>query len=142
MARGCGARPGVHVRQRPGRPSAPGTRYLQEQRIRSQADRALARSVEARCGRIRERLADLAADFVERRLLPVDVERDPGRMVANWALLVPRDRVAALRERTRELDEQYQSAGLRLRVAGAWPPYSFTPALQSPGEPALEPLVP
>jgi hypothetical protein len=55
-------------------------------------------------------------------------------MVANWAFLVRRDSIAALRQRVHELDDDFAQQGLRLQEAGAWPPYSFTPALAASAE--------
>jgi hypothetical protein len=113
--------------------SSPGTRYMQEQRIRSQADVGLQRWLAATRDQICDQLVAFASDFVERKPLPVESDELPGLMVANWAFLLPRDSVGAFRARVRELDREYEPAGLRLQESGAWPPYSFTPALTGPG---------
>ena len=109
--------------------SSPGTRYMQEQRIRSQAETGLERWLAATLERIREELVGHASDFVERTVLALESDELPGQMVANWAFLVPRGAAAELRARVRQLDEELEAAGLRLQDSGAWPPYSFTPAL-------------
>jgi len=112
--------------------SSPGTRYMQEQRIRSQADVDLQRWLAASREQIRDQLVAFASDFIERKLLPLGSDQVPGLMIANWAFLLRRDSVAAFRARVRELDGEYERSGLRLQEAGAWPPYSFTPALTTP----------
>jgi hypothetical protein len=89
---------------------------MQEQRIRAQSGVAVQRWLATSREQIEDQLAAFATDFVE-------------RMVANWALLLKRDDVAAFRARVHELDAEYAPSGLRLQEAGAWPPYSFTPAL-------------
>jgi hypothetical protein len=118
--------------------SSPGTRYMQEQRIRSQADAAVKEWLAATRDRIRDQLVALASEFVERKPLPFGSNQIPGQMTANWAFLLKRDSVAAFRARVRELDAEYAGSGLRLQEAGAWPPYSFTPAL-TVAEPVEQP---
>jgi hypothetical protein len=107
--------------------ASPGTRYLQEQRIRSQAERGVQDWWSTTREQIRDQLTAIAAELVERKPLPL--ESAPGQMVANWAFLVDRESLPEFHARVHDLDEKYQRSGLRLEDAGAWPPYSFTPSL-------------
>jgi hypothetical protein len=113
--------------------TSPGTRYLEAQLARAAAERDLARWVAETCARVRDELRAIAGELVERQVIPAGSDRVPGQMVANWAVLVARERVADLRARVAELDEELAPSGLRLQESGAWPPYSFTPRLDDEG---------
>lgn len=107
----------------------PGTRYFQEQRIRSAAERELSLWLNETCRQIAGDLQKDASDFRE---CPV-VQREPpesgAEVVLNWAFLLRRGATAAFRLRIDQVNETYATRGLAFELSGPWPPYRFVPPL-------------
>lgn len=112
--------------------SSPGMRYMQERRIRAEADNRLRRWLAETSGRLREELSRHATQTVERRVLASGSTDDGGEMVLNWAFLVPKGEADSLRSESDRLGQELAERGLAFEWSGPFPPYSFTPELGEP----------
>jgi hypothetical protein len=108
---------------------SPGHRYLQEQRLRSEAEQELGRWVPGVCRRLLLELRSLAADDGERQVLPLTGENRDQEMICNWAFLISRAAVADFKARVDEANAGLDRQGLVFACTGPWPPYTFSPAL-------------
>ena len=101
-------------------PEAAGRRHLEEQKLRrmlaSELNGWLARRMEA----IQEALAAASRDMRPRRLL--------GEKVLHWAYLVPAGRAEDFGQAVAAQAGRHEAFGLRLRLTGPWPPYTFCQA--------------
>jgi hypothetical protein len=107
----------------------PGTRYFQEQRIRSAAEKELSLWLNETCREVASHLMKEASDFRECQVVPREPPESGTEVVLNWAFLLPRDATAAFRSRIDQVNEQHKTRGLVLELSGPWPPYRFVPAL-------------
>ena len=114
--------------------AAPGLRYMQEQKIKTDLQGELSRSLEEVCGEVANQLTLYAADFCERRVLAREVSGDDREPVVNWAFLVPLGVMAYFRARIAQANVQPSLPGLVFELSGPWPPYSFCPALDPEAE--------
>lgn len=112
--------------------ASPGLRYMQERKLRGEADAKVSRWLRETAAEMKEQLSQTALETAERRLLAGPAEI-PGEMVLNWAFLVPKSGADAFRSKVELLGPTVRGWGLALEIAGPFPPYSFTPGL---GEPA------
>jgi hypothetical protein len=116
-------------------PHSAGARYLQEQRIRTGADKELNRMVKAIGEELWKELNRIAEDVKERRVLPSGGEGDiEGEMVLNWAFLVPRENLPAFKRQIDGANASRLETGLVFHCSGPWPPFSFTPNLSLESE--------
>lgn len=107
----------------------PGRRYFEERRLQNQLEKAWQLQLESTA-------RDLACDL-SRHVCAFCRREVPGRgnapggaaMLFNWALLVTRERGAALRAGLEQNEDRYRELGVRLHLSGPWPPYSFRPML-------------
>jgi hypothetical protein len=104
-------------------PASPGARYFREKQLRARARQQIESWGRVLAGRVAEELSGLAVEVRPLRLRGADAG------VLHSALLLPRERVSAFRARVRDLAETFEPQGLILECTGAWPPYSFCPAL-------------
>jgi hypothetical protein len=111
----------------------PGMRYIQEQRIRADIEKALRGWLEEVCRKIANDLSNYTADFCQRRIPAHGSTRSDGDMVQNWAFLIPRSVVPDFQTRMREVNAHYFPQGLVFELSGPWPPYSFSLSIE--GEP-------
>jgi hypothetical protein len=109
---------------------SPGNRYLQEQRIRSGAEKELNGWLKELSKGIANDLQKNSSDFRERRVLS-NKGPDGRGMIWNWAFLVPRGEAAEFRLRIERVNAEYGPRGLVLELDGPWPPYSFSPFLEA-----------
>lgn len=110
-------------------PSSPGARYLQERRLRAQADTKVRQWLEQTWKRLEDELSPRALEFRERKLIPSGSAENPGEMVLNLAFLVPKAGVEAFRAAAAQLGGELADWGLAFEISGPFPPYSFTPGL-------------
>jgi hypothetical protein len=117
----------VLAERRRSTPPSPGQRYLHENRIEAEVDKALwpwraavAEEIQGRC-----RGHGVAARPL--KLQPRNVSGHDADMVLALALLVERAHVAALEACVRQLGAEYADRGILLELSGPWPPYSFCP---------------
>jgi hypothetical protein len=108
---------------------SPGLRYMQERRIRAEADKQLRSWVQETSTRIRNELASRAVESTERRLLSTPQGDAEGEMVLNLAFLLPKAAVDQVRAEGEQLASELREWGLSLHWTGPFPPYSFTPEL-------------
>jgi hypothetical protein len=113
----------------------PGKRYLEEQRLRAQAERELNPRLRGMLGQTLEDLRVHALDFRERPLRSQGDGDDGEEMLANWAFLVDRNQVAALQAGIQAANARHERYGLVLGPTGPWPPYSFCPSLVAEPDP-------
>jgi len=117
-------------------PEAPGTRYFQERRLRTDAHREARRRAREESQEIHEQLQAQAV-----KVRPLALRNPPGsgrEMVFHDAVLLPVASVASVLARLREMSDRYAGQGLELEFSGPWPPYNFCPAFASPELPRGE----
>jgi hypothetical protein len=107
----------------------PGTRYFQEQRIRSAAEKELSLWLDQTCQQVASELRKQASDFRECQVVPREPPESGTEVVLNWAFLLPRGTTAAFRLRIDQVNESHATRGLVLKLSGPWPPYRFVPPL-------------
>jgi hypothetical protein len=108
----------------------PGMRYIQEQQIKSGADKELREWLKEASRKIWDDLKGRSSDCRERNVPshnPPDVEGD---IVLNWAFLVSRDSTDEFHAGVDQLRLRYAEQGLTFHLSGPWPPYSFCPPLE------------
>jgi hypothetical protein len=107
----------------------PGTRYFQERRIRSVADKELSRWLNETCQQVVSDLRKQASDFRECQVVPREPPDSGTEVVLNWAFLLPRGASAAFRLRINQVNAGHATTGLVFELSGPWPPYRFVPPL-------------
>ncbi|MGD0921511.1 MAG: GvpL/GvpF family gas vesicle protein [Terriglobia bacterium] len=107
----------------------PGTRYFQEQRIRSAAEKELSLWLNETCQQVASDLRKQASDFRECQVVPREAPESGTEVVLNWAFLLRRGVPAAFRLRIDRVNERYATRGLVFELSGPWPPYRFVPPL-------------
>jgi hypothetical protein len=110
---------------------SPGLRYLEEQRIRKAAEKEFRHWLGGILNSMNSELKSYATGLCERRLQTRDITGSDHEMVANWAFLVPRQNVRKLAARIDTINSAHESEGLFLELSGPWPPFSFSPALDT-----------
>jgi hypothetical protein len=108
---------------RPAAPAeGPGRRFLERRRRQRHETRELAADARAAAGSLYRALARHADDARQRP--PVSVDGQPA-LLLDAAFLVERTRVGAFRHAVRTHAARVAEHGLRVRLTGPWPPYSF-----------------
>ncbi len=122
------ARERILAESAPAAPASPGARYLQQMRLRGEADRAVGGWLSGVCRHAAARLQESAQEFRER---PVRITASPdgAEVVADWAFLVLPEGESAFAGRLEALAEEVRDRGLHYSLSGPWPAYSFAPAL-------------
>lgn len=115
-------------------PSSPGSRYMQLQRLRAEAGRAVASWAATVVQAIGKELEREAADVRTMKLRAHDAPEKLFEEIANWAFLLRRETVGHFRERVEHVGARYREQGVHLEVSGPWPPYNFCPSLGDDGE--------
>jgi hypothetical protein len=115
--------------------SSPGTRYLQEQKIRAQAQQQLTEHLQGLLHEIATQLAQVAADSCPRRIQSREVTGDDREMIAHWAFLVTQRSLANFHDHVQKANQRLNPGGLTLELTGPWPPYSFSPPLEMESNP-------
>lgn len=110
-------------------PSSPGSRYMQLQRLRAEAGRAVASWAATVVQAIGKELEREAADVRKMKLRVLDAPEKTFEEIANWAFLLRRETVEHFRERVEQVGARYREQGVHLEVSGPWPPYNFCPSL-------------
>jgi hypothetical protein len=115
-------------------PASPGARYLMEQKLRLEAQRAARAWVRSAEAEIEEALGGVVLD--RRVLRPSARQAGSGARegVFHWAVLVPRGGAALLQERLGALGARLEASGLSVEAFGPWPLYTFAPHLGEEGE--------
>ena len=119
-------------------PASKGARYLMEQKLRQDAQRAARAWVRAAEAEIEEALRGAALD--RKALRPAARSAESGALegVFHWAVLLPRGGAALLEERLGPIAARLAASGLHVEAFGPWPLYTFAPRLDDDeaGEPA------
>jgi len=109
---------------------SPGRRYLEERRLRSEAEQRLQRWVEETTSPLVTELAALSRATRSRTPSRAG-DAAPGEETAfSWALLVDAGAEDRLRTAVAEGGASLAAKGLRLELSGPWPPYTFCPELE------------
>ena len=111
--------------------SLPGTRYLEQQRIRAAAGQELNQRLKEVNEGVAYDLSRIAIDWAVRKTLPRKVTGGEGEMILNWAFLVPRNVTADLCARIDRANAECADFELVFELSGPWPPYSFCPVLEA-----------
>jgi hypothetical protein len=107
----------------------PGTRYFQEQRIRSAGEKELSLWLNETRRQVASDLMKQASDFRECQVVPREPPESGTEVVLNWAFLLPRGATAAFRLQIDQVNERHATSGLVFELSGPWPPYRFVPPL-------------
>lgn len=111
---------------------SPGMRFLQQQRLQSQAAGRLKEWTAGARDRLRQELRCCATDITERAVTGA-APPDQGEMVLNLAVLVPRSEAERMLAAVEQLNGEWGPRGLTVQCTGPLPPYSFTPPLTTEG---------
>lgn len=107
-----------------------GLRYLQQRRFEAQAEKALQRWLSETCESVACGLRDgFVTGLRARKVAAGMAEEAQGEVVLNLAVLVPFERRDDLAAHIEELNRERDGQGLRFKLNGPWPPYSFCPSL-------------
>ncbi len=112
---------------------SPGKRYLLEQSIKGVVDRDVAGWLKETAGTIALFCQDTSSAFHDMRLLPQELTGKGREMFFHTALLVPDCSLERLQGLAAEWNASHEPEGLHLALAGPWPPYHFTPVLDTQG---------
>jgi len=108
-----------------------GKRYLEEQRIRREADQKRHAELNEICQALAADLRGYASAFSERKVL-ADCQAGNGvEAIVNWAFLLPKSGVRNFQAEIELANENHGDTGLTFKLSGPWPPYSFAPSLAS-----------
>jgi hypothetical protein len=99
-------------------PESAGRRHLEEQKLRRALDAGLGEWLGQAMAPVQAGLAALSRDWRSRRL------RDD--TVLHWAYLVPTEQADAFGQAVTAILEDHKRQGLRFRLTGPWPPYTFS----------------
>lgn len=110
---------------------SPGKRYLEERRLRAEVERLMPSRLRDECDAVGAILQDYCSDWKERKLLNIENNDGKGRMLRNWALLLPSASVTSLILQLEQYRQAKNAYGLNLEWSGPWPPYSFCPPLDN-----------
>jgi hypothetical protein len=116
---------------------SPGTRYLEERRIRAAIGRELSVWVKERCERMARQLLDHAVEIRERTVRPAGTEGE-GTPILNWAFLIASESVGEFRACIERINAAQAEHGIVIGCSGPWPPYSFCPSFDTDLRPALQ----
>lgn len=108
-----------------------GGRYLQERRIKVQAERELNQRLKMFCQHVAAGLGVHAGGFRERKVVAPAAEGTAAEVVLNWAFLIPPEDIEAFRASLQRFNDDEAFPGLQLALNGPWPPYSFVPDLSA-----------
>jgi hypothetical protein len=108
-------------------PAAAGRRYLQAKSVDAEVDTVLRHWRASVAEEIQGELGGYGMALHPLKLQPRNVSGRGADMALNLAMLVKRNRVAALEARVRELAGAFADQGIVLEVTGPWPPYHFCP---------------
>ncbi len=109
----------------------PGMRYLHEQRILAGTEKELNGWLQEVCRGILNDLSSSARNFRERRVISRDITGEDRDMLLNWAFLVPRNSAEDFHARICKANSDHALRGLFFELSGPWPPYSFSPSLET-----------
>ncbi len=110
---------------------SPGQRYFEQKKLAAEAKRELGLWLQQSCEAMGEALARHAVGFSKRGLLNAQPDGDNREMAVNWAFWVPCAQVEDFKAQLRRDQESLCAQGLYFGCSGPWPPYSFTPRLES-----------
>jgi gas vesicle protein GvpL/GvpF len=106
-----------------------GARYFENQRIRARAEKELDLWLNQTLRQVAGDLIRQASEFRECPVVDWGIQEDGSEAIVNWALLLPRNKTAAVRGRTEQLNRDFAPSGLAFELSGPWPPYRFAPVL-------------
>ncbi len=113
----------------------PGKRYIEEKRLVGNIDERLKVWLNEVASELTEKLENFSSDFVERKvLLESEQHNGKGKMVWNWAFLLPKDVISDFQVQIEKSNSMERFNELNLEISGPWPPYSFTPKLSLSAE--------
>lgn len=110
---------------------SPGQRYFEEKRLAAAAKKELGQWLQQSCEAVGQALARHAVGLSRRSLLSGQRDGENREMAVNWAFWVPRGQVEQFKAQLAKDQEALGSQGLFFGCSGPWPPYSFTPRLES-----------
>ena len=121
-----GLRAGLELE--PEQPKSPGTRYLMQKRLESEAEQQLQQWVEDACLASALRLQKCSDGFRERKAVVLS-DSDGMTLLLNWAFLFAPEAESVFRATLAQLNSENAGKGLSFVLSGPFPPYSFAHSL-------------
>ncbi len=112
---------------------SPGLRYFQEQKLKVAADREMKTWLKGLAEELTRSVMEVTSSFSDSRLLAPDLTGRGDEMFFHAALLVPDRSVERLQRLTAEWNVKHEASGLSFEASGPWPPYHFSPVLDTQG---------
>jgi len=109
---------------------SPGLRYFKERQIMAEVDKDLSRWLTDVCNPVVEELKGLSTDYAKRTVLQ-SLEDNTMEVVANWAFLVNEQAVQTFEAAVERWNEDLSEEGIVFKCSGPWPPYTFSPRLDT-----------
>ena len=110
---------------------SPGKQYFVQKQAAAEVEQQLNQKLKAILTAIWKGLGRHAADFRERKVLSRDATGLDVDMVLNWAFLLSRDSQEVFAACLNRVQAAQEKHGLRFELSGPWPPYSFSPILET-----------
>lgn len=110
---------------------SPGARYFKEKQIKAEIEKGMSSWINGRVSNIGEKLGKISAHLMARKSTKLAFDENDNELVANWAILIPRDDSEKIDDIITEISENSYFEGLKISLSGPWPPYSFVPPLAS-----------
>ena len=111
--------------------ASPGKQYFVQKQAAAEVEQQLNQKLKGTLTAIWEELGQYAADFCERKALSRDATGLDVDMVLNWAFLLSRDSQEVFAACLNRVQVAQARHGLRFELSGPWPPYSFSPILET-----------
>jgi hypothetical protein len=108
---------------------SPGMRYFHEKQVKIKLEREFNQRLRAFSLKTAAAMAKHADGFVERKVLAAVAGETEGEIVLNWAFLISPEALDNFKTNLEKFNDGVAFPGLKLVLAGPWPPYSFAPDL-------------
>ena len=106
----------------------PGTRYLREQKLRIDVDKARHARLMEICRGLEASLKKSTSGFCNRKVLIKSPAGEGMEVILNWAFLVEKSKVPDFRMEIETANRAHADTGLGFGLTGPWPPFSFSPS--------------
>jgi hypothetical protein len=110
---------------------SPGVRYFKEKQIADRIDKQLSEWLKEVCLCVGRDLCECSIDRCTRNLPATGKTEDKMEPVLHWAFLVPHTGFSGFRDTIDRVNAAVCEQGLVFELSGPWPPYSFSPRLET-----------
>ncbi|MBS2970243.1 GvpL/GvpF family gas vesicle protein [Metabacillus sp. KIGAM252] len=107
----------------------PGRQYFEKRKLDQLVDREMELEKNRICEQIHKDLVPFSEDNTVKKTWSQDVTGRDEQMCWNSVYLLPKDQIAAFKEKIQHAAEAYQESGWKFEPTGPWPPYHFASLL-------------